>query len=102
MASLEELKINTSPKAKIIINERTGIVVMGGDITVQESAVSVDNTRLQDNTENKKSIFLLKESTKISEIVDTLNEMGLNTKEIISVLQSLKKTGALYAQLEVE
>ena len=111
LAKLENLKIEPDYKSKVVINERTGTVVMGGDIAIRESAVSIQNvpTTLSNpilmqnqKMEINKNTFLFKETTKVSEIVDILNEMNITTKEIISVLQGLKKTGALYADLEIE
>ena len=109
LARLENLKITPNYKSKVVINERTGTVVMGGDIAIRESAVSIQNvpTIFSNPIQNekikiKKNTFLFKETTKVSEIVDILNEMNITTKEIISVLQGLKKTGALYADLEIE
>ena len=117
LATLENIMITPDASAKIIINSKTGTVVIGemvrlfpvaithGEITVrivepQEGAVLDPNTMLQVN-ENNQPILFLNPTTTLTSLVDSLNQLGASSKDLISILQSLKQSGALIADIEI-
>lgn len=117
LAKLENIMITPDTSAKIIINSKTGTVVIGemvrlfpvaithGEITVrivepQEGAVLDPNSMLQVN-ENNQPILFLNPTTTLTSLVDSLNQLGASSKDLISILQSLKQSGALIAEIEI-
>ncbi|PJZ70399.1 flagellar biosynthesis protein FlgI [Leptospira perolatii] len=114
LADLENLTVDSSTKAKVVINERSGVIVMGGNIVIDEVAVSRSglslsvadknrrNPKLGQTQEAPKESFVIEEATQVSDVVDALNKVGASTRDIIAILEALKKAGALHAELEVQ
>lgn len=115
LSNLENLNVSYEPSAKVVINERNGTVVMGGSISVSEVAISKQGLSLQVGSNNRlrrlgflvddekdPKVFLMKQTAKISDIVDALNKVGASTKDIISILQGLKKAGVLNAEVIIQ
>jgi flagellar P-ring protein FlgI len=107
ISKIENLQITPESKAKVVINERTGTIVMGANVTVDEVAISkqgisvvVSNKKGQDS--KSEMISMLNEGTRVSDIVDALNKIGASTKDIIAVMEGLKKSGALHAELVIQ
>jgi flagellar P-ring protein precursor FlgI len=127
VAALEELSVTPDNVAKVIINERTGTIVMGSNVTIDEVAVaqgglsikiskdiqvsqpdsfSNGNTVVTPNTkidvnEGKGSLILLPESISVGDVVNALNAVGATPRDIITILQAIKASGALHADLQV-
>ncbi len=126
IASVENLEITPESPAKVVVDEKTGTIVMGRDVRlsrvavahgslqviVQESAqvsqpgpfsqgqtVVVPETNLDVRQENR-SLNLVEGAT-LQELVDGLNAIGAAPMDMISILKNLKASGALYADLEV-
>ena len=109
LAELENLKVEPDNRAKVVINERTGTIVMGANVTVDEVAVSRQGLSLILAGRNKDSmntteqkVLIFEEATRVSDVVDALNKVGASTKDIIAILESLKKAGALHAEIYVQ
>lgn len=102
---LENLSVQVDQKAKIVLNERTGTVVMGekvglspvsiahGDLTIQ-----VDETNSKDS---KGASIQAISGPKVSDLVKSLNMLGVQPKDLTAILQTLKTMGALQAELEI-
>ena len=127
IAAVEELSIEPDTVAKVIINERTGTVVMGGNVSIDEVAVaqgglsikitkdtevsqpapfSNGNTTTTSNTgitakEGTKSMIVLPASTDVSDVVSALNAVGATPRDIIAILQAMKAAGAVHADLQI-
>lgn len=127
VAGLEELAVLPDNIAKVILNERTGTIVMGGDVSVDNVAItqggltiritadtSVDQPLpftygrsmvTQDSdvqvTENRASTIVLPATTNVSDIVGALNAVGATPRDVISIIQAIKSAGALHADLEL-
>ena len=127
IASLEELPITPDAAAKIVINERTGTVVMGSNVTIAEVAVaqgsltvkitsakevsqppplSGGNTAVTNKKdvavdEQKASLIVLPASTRVGDVVNALNAVGATPRDIIAILQAMKAAGALHADLQL-
>ena len=127
VAELEDLTVEADRMAKIVVNERTGTIIMGkqvriapvaimqGNLTVeiqtvkevsQPNALSSGTTQVvpqvnvgvkQDTAKN----VVLKDGATVEELVQALTSVGSNPRDIISILQTLKSAGALEADLEV-
>jgi flagellar P-ring protein FlgI len=126
MAALENLEVSPDSKAKVVVDEKTGTVVVGlktqlmrtaitqGNlqIVIQESAevsqplpfsrgstVVVPETTVATKEDNRKLIMV--EGATLQELVEGLNALGATPRDLISVLRTLKASGALHAELEV-
>jgi flagellar P-ring protein precursor FlgI len=128
IAGLEALQVVADRPARVIINERTGTIVMGkevrvspvaimhGKLTVQiqtQETVSQPNAFSQGGTtqvvpqvtvgakeEKSKSVMLGKGAT-VEELVRALGDIGSTPRDVIAILQSLRAAGALEAEVEV-
>ena len=127
VAGIEELPIMPDNIAKVVVNERTGTIVMGGDVSVDSIAIaqggisisietetdvsqptpfSVGSTVVTKNgntdvTEERANTIVLDATANVSDIVGALNSVGATPRDIISILQAIKAAGALHAELEI-
>ncbi len=120
LAEVQELDIDYIPVERIIINERTGTIVAGvnievspviithGDITIkiEEDAIAGPGNNL-DLDENivigleDNRLMAKKGSSTVANIARSLQKLGATPKDIISILESMKKAGAIQAELEI-
>lgn len=126
-AELESVEVKPDRLARVILNERTGTVVMGESVTISTVAVSHGNLSIsisarndvsQPNpfaegetvevrnedvevTEDQHSLTVVEESVTIKELVQGLNAIGVTPRDLISILQAIKAAGALSADLEM-
>ena len=127
LARVEALEVPIYPRAKVIVNERTGTVVIGGTVALQpvsilhgglavnvlsEFQVSqpnpltsgttqvVQQTRIdaQDKPVNR---IELKQGATVDDLVRSLQAIGASARDVISILQAMKAAGALQAEIEV-
>lgn len=127
VASIEELPVIPDNAARIVVNERTGTVVMGGDVAVDEVAItqgglsirvqksedpvqpdpfSYGTTVVAKNTdvtveEDPASTIVLPATANVGDIVGALNAVGATPRDTISILQAMKAAGALHAELVI-
>jgi flagellar P-ring protein precursor FlgI len=125
---LEELEVVAGePPARVVVNSRTGTVVISrnvlvsaaavsqGDITVtvdatndvsqpapfsQGQTTAVQNARVAATEDNKKMV-LFKPGAELRQIVNAVNEIGASPTALISILEALLRAGALHAELIV-
>ncbi len=112
LAKLENIVIIPENKAKVVINERTGTIVMGANVTVEEVAISKQGISIVIRNPNKpywsrdpdpeEHIMMVKEASTVADLVKALNKIGASTKDIIGILEALKKSGALHAEVIVQ
>lgn len=127
IASLEEMSISPDQAAKVVLNERTGTVVMGGNVGISEVAVSQggltvtvtkDTNVVQPNAfgqgqtvvtqnqnlnvkEDEKHLIVLPESANVGDVVTALNSAGATPRDIMAILQAIQAAGALQATIEM-
>lgn len=127
IAALEEIWVVPDNIAKVIINERTGTIVMGSNVTIDEVAVAqgglsvkissekqvfqpnpfsggqtaVTDKSTVDVNEPKANLILLPASTTVGNVVNALNAVGATPRDIIAILQAMKAAGALHADLQI-
>lgn len=106
---IENLQVVPDGKAKVVINERTGTIVMGANVTVDEVAISkqginviISNKKKDSDDTKVQLITVIEEGTRVSDIVDALNKIGASTKDIIAILEGMKKAGSLHAEVIVQ
>lgn len=96
MAIIENFKINTDQKASIIINERTGTIIAGGDVVLKKAAIGHGDLSIE---VGGKSLHLINEGTSLNDLVKALNLLGAASEDFISILQALKANGSLIGEL---
>jgi flagellar P-ring protein precursor FlgI len=128
MFRIGTLTVHINPAAKVVINERTGTVVMGGNVTLSSCAVLHGNLSIQVITEYQVvqppplapgattavvpqtevkvleapvQVFRLKEGANVEELVRGLQTMGASARDVVAILQAIKTAGALNAELEI-
>ena len=101
IAQLEVLTITPDYVSSVVIDKKTGVIVVGEDIVIQNCSIStpfaqvtVGNNRNTDKNNN----FEIQSQT-IGELVKILNDAGLKTDEIISLIEAIHKVGAINAKL---
>jgi flagellar P-ring protein precursor FlgI len=119
--------VQTDQPAKIVIDENSGIIVMGKDVRVSSVAVAQSNltvtiaenpivvqpapfsqgeTATEPNTTlnanlSETALAVVDESVTLQQLVDGLNALGIAPRDLIAILQAIKATGALQAEIEV-
>lgn len=95
IAQIEGLTITPDISAKIVINERTGVIIMGKEVLLLPVAIEYNNIKLTiiaPQDENIKEVTL-------GDLVQALNTLGATPKDIIGVISALKEAGALQGEL---
>ena len=129
LSQVENLQVSLPPaRAKVVINARTGSVVMNRSVTIDEAAIAYGNlsvvisreaqvnqpdtpfgggrTVVTENTQiemrsDTGSLQRVKTSANLADVVKALNALGATPQDLLSILQNLKSAGALRADLEI-
>jgi flagellar P-ring protein precursor FlgI len=109
------LNIEIQPEnfARVVMEERTGTVVMGADVRISEVAVSYGNMTITIASDagmadpeaapatDQAGVVMMPEAATVSDLVKALNSMGVTPGDMISIFQAIKAAGALHAELEI-
>ena len=125
---IESLGVTPDMVSKVVVNERTGTVVMGENVRIATVGIAHGNLSIQINEsqdvsqplpfsrggrtvvtpdsdivvqEGKNPIFLVESGVSIGELVKALNALGVSPRDLIAIFQALKAAGALQAELEI-
>src|SRR3954470_14855827 len=127
LTEIEQLQVEPDLAAKIVIDERSGIIVMGRDVRVATVAVAQGNLTVtitespqvsQPNpqsrgrtvvtprssvsvSEDGKKFAVVKDGVSLQQLVDGLNGLGIGPRDLIGILQAIKAAGAIQADIEV-
>ena len=110
LATIENLEINPDSKAKVIVNEKTGTVVIGEAVRISRVAISHGDlsVKIEGGTGANKSkdqagekLGILDTGTSVGDLVKALNKFGVSPKDLITILQNIKAAGALQGELEI-
>ncbi len=105
IAVVENFKVITDTKARIIINEKTGTLVAGGEIPIKKVALShrdlVVKIRGEEDEEKEEYLHMIEKGATIGDLIKALNVIGTGPEDLISIFQALKKNGAITAELEL-
>jgi flagellar P-ring protein FlgI len=129
---MENLSVAPDRRARVVINERTGVIVAGGDVRISKVSVSHGDLKISivtDNnvsqpivvggagrgvrtevvsnsrievTESTDGQFLPPKDTTVADLVQSLARMKTSTRDVISILHAVKAAGALHADLIVQ
>jgi flagellar P-ring protein precursor FlgI len=123
IATLESIRVEPDSKAKVVINERTGTVVIGEHVRISRIAIAHGNiaVKVEPSTQSQQQsrrgqvgggggqgsqdelqrVAMIENSTSVGELIQALNRLGVSPKDLISLLQSIKAAGALHGELEI-
>ena len=129
ITDIEQLRVTPDISAKVVIDEQTGIIVMGENVRISTVAiaqgnltiritetpqvsqpepfsengetVTVPRTQIEIDEDNEKRLSVLSNSVTLQELVDGLNALGIGPRDMISILQAIKAAGALQAEIEL-
>lgn len=127
LTDIEQLVVNTDMPAKVVIDENSGIIVMGADVRVSTVAIAQSGltvtiaespqivqpeplsfgvTAVEPRTDltvstTDSNLTLVRESVTLQQLVDGLNALGITPRDLIAILQAIKAAGALQAEIEV-
>jgi flagellar P-ring protein precursor FlgI len=127
LTEIEQLQIEPDLAAKVVIDERSGIIVMGRDVRVSMVAVAQGNltvtvsetptvsqpapfsggqTAVAPRTqiavqEDGRKLAVVREGVSLQQLVDGLNALGIGPRDLIAILQAIKAAGAIQADIEV-
>lgn len=127
LADASDISINQDQLAKVVMNERTGTIVFGGDIKLAPCAIAHGNLSItitteqkfvpasfsntgggtQNNTkiqavEQKRQLTFVAGAASLASVVRALNTMGVTPRDLIAIVQALREAGALQADLEIQ
>lgn len=128
MTKIEQLRVDPDQLAKVVIDESSGIVVIGKDVRINKLAIAQGNltikiseipfisqplpfsdgttvlgynTDIQINEDTESKLTVVETGVNLQELVDGLNALGVSPRDLISILQAVKASGALQADIEV-
>jgi flagellar P-ring protein precursor FlgI len=129
LTDIEQLPIRTDQPAKVVIDERSGVIVMGekvristvaiaqGNLTIRVTetpqvsqpnafsetgdTVVVDRTEIEVDEDGERRLGIVSSGISLQELVNGLNALGVGPRDMITILQAIKAAGALQAEIEV-
>lgn len=128
VSQLENLTIIPDMAARVVVNERTGTIIIGKDVKVDRVAIAHGNLTIQIQTDNDAEfsdariggpdgilqtntvtnadepgaqVFVAPEGISLGVIAETLNALKVSPRDIIAIMQALKEAGALHAELKL-
>lgn len=129
VARLEVARLTVDAPARVVINERTGTVIMGSQLRISTVAVAHGNLAIQISeerqvsqpppfapdsartvvvprsdvavTEDQGQLLVVPEGASIGDVVRALNALGVTPRDLIAILQAIRQAGALMAELEI-
>ena len=128
-AYIEQLRVTPDNIAKVVIDEQTGVIVMGENVRINTVAIAQGNltiritetpqvsqpqpfaetgetvvvprTQIEIDDDSDNRLTVLPTTVTLQELVDGLNALGVGPRDMISILQAIKASGSLQAELEV-
>jgi flagellar P-ring protein precursor FlgI len=127
MSAVEAVAVDVDSKAKVVVNERTGTVIIGSDVSIASVSISHGNLSISIETqytisqpqsfsqgqtvvvpeqkvtaeEQKSNFVTLGRGATVEDLIRALNALGVTPRDTIAILEALKAAGALQAELEI-
>ena len=129
LTDIEQLKVHPDQIARVVIDERSGVIVMGDNVRISTVALAQGNLTIrvtetpqvsqpeafsqggttvvvprsdvQVDADSNRKIAMLPEGVSLQALVSSLNALGVGPRDIITILQSIKASGALQADIKV-
>ena len=126
VAQMGELMAHNDAPARVVLNERTGTIIVGKNVTLKEAAVAHGNLKVIVNTyydvsqpssfsnagqtvvtpevntdvqDHSARVLRVPDTSTVADVVGVLNDIGASPRDIIAILQALKQAGSLQAEL---
>ncbi len=129
LTDIEQLRIVPDQVARVVVDEHSGVIVMGENVRISTVAIAqgnltiritetpqvsqptpfstggqtaiVQRTDIQVSEDDEKKLAILQQGISLQELVNGLNALGIGPRDMISILQAIKAAGALQAEIEV-
>jgi flagellar P-ring protein precursor FlgI len=129
LTEIEQLKVEPDLPAKVVIDEQSGVIVMGSDVRISTVAIAQGNltirvtetpqvsqpqpfsmqgetvvvprTDIEVDEETGRQLIIVRDGVSLEVLVSGLNALGVGPRDMISILQAVKAAGALQAEIEV-
>ncbi len=129
LTEIEQLSVTPDQRARVIIDERTGIIVIGAEVRINSVAIAqgnltisiseepqvsqpgafaqggqtqvVNRTGIEIDDGSDKRLTVLEPAVTLQDLVDGLNALGIGPRDMISILQAVKASGAMQAEIQV-
>jgi len=128
MTDIEQIRVEPDQHARVVIDEKTGVIVMGENVRISTVAVAQGNltvritetpqvsqpnafsqgqttvvprTDVQVDQQSDRRLAVLPAGISLQELVQNLNALGVGPRDMVSILQSIKASGALQAEIDV-
>ncbi len=102
MSRIENVRVVVDTRARVVLNERTGTVVVGDRVTLLPVAISHGDLSIEVKGQKGKGDRILEvRAPTVADLVKLLNSLGVQPKDLTAIFQTLKETGALQAELEL-
>jgi flagellar P-ring protein precursor FlgI len=129
LSKLESISVTPDISAKIVVNERTGTVVIGGEVKLSACSIAHGNIQVKvDNTpvvaipppfskdgkpvvvpqkdvtvkESKKQLAAVPSTTSVDQLVKALNALGVSPRDLINILMAMHQAGGITAEIEIQ
>ena len=109
LSKVEQINVEPDVPAKVVINERSGVVVLGDNVRIGPVAISYRDSsmRIQPissyrRVNETKTSFVVEQTATVSDFIELLQELDVDTDTIIEVLKLVSKAGALFGRLIIE
>ena len=105
VAELESLTVVLDRKAVVVLNERTGTVVIGNDVSLGPVTIAHGDLSIkvikpeEENTEDADHALLSLNKATVGDLVKSLNELGVKPKDLVGILQAIHAAGALQGEI---
>jgi flagellar P-ring protein precursor FlgI len=130
LAEIEQLSVEPDQLARVVVDEQSGIIVMGENVRISTVAIAQGNltvritetpqvsqppafapdsaqtvvvprTTIDINEDPGKRLAVVTSGISLDQLIEGLNALGINPRDLISILQAIKAAGALHAELEI-
>jgi len=129
LTAIEQIRVTTDQTARVLIDEQSGVIVMGENVRISTVAIAqgnltirisetpqvsqpnpfsptgttetVDRTNVQVTEDGERRMAVLPAGISLQELVNGLNALGVGPRDMITILQAVKAAGALQAEIEV-
>lgn len=128
ITDIEQLRVQPDQPAKVLVDEASGIIVMGADVRISAVAIAqgnltirvtefpevsqpdpfsqgettvVPSTEINVEEQADRKLAVLRSGVSLQELVNGLNALGVSPRDMIAILQAIKAAGALQAEIEV-
>ncbi len=130
ISQIENFEITPAQKARIVVDQRSGTIVLGSEVRISSVAIAQGNlsiriretpgvvqpnpfsrngetivvprTDIEIDQNQDKRVGIIEENLTLADLVDGLNALGVSPREMIDILKSIKSAGALHAELVVQ